>query len=110
VRIVYEPAKPAAAVGKMPTAIAITPDGKTAYVTNADSGTVTPISTATNRPGKPIKVGREPVGIAITPDGKTAYVANYYSGTVTPVRTATNTTERPIKAGRGPGTIAITPS
>ncbi len=76
---------------------------------NADSGTVTPISTATNRPGKPIKVGRGPDAIAITADGKTAYVANNYSGTVTPLQTATNTTEKPIKVGRGPAAIAITP-
>ena len=70
---------------------------------------MTPISTATNRPGTPIKVGHGPDGIAITPDGKTAYVANYYSDTVTPILTATNTTERSIKVGRGPGPIAITP-
>jgi hypothetical protein len=31
--------------------------GKTAYVTDVRSGTVTPISIATNTPGKPLKVG-----------------------------------------------------
>ncbi len=31
-----------------PSAIAITPDGKVAYVVNQGSGTVTPIRTATN--------------------------------------------------------------
>ena len=34
--------------------------------------TITPISTATNTPGKPIYVRRPPSAIAITPDGKTA--------------------------------------
>jgi DNA-binding beta-propeller fold protein YncE len=38
--------------------------------------TVTPIRTATNTPGRPIRVGSFPVAIAITPDSKTAYVAN----------------------------------
>ena len=47
--------------------IAITPDGKSAYVANWNSGTVTPICTATNTAGKPIKVGRKPADIAITP-------------------------------------------
>jgi DNA-binding beta-propeller fold protein YncE len=28
---------------------------------------VTPIATATNKPGKPIKVGNDPIAIAITP-------------------------------------------
>jgi len=51
----------------MPEAIAITPDGKTAYVVNTDSGTVTPIRTATNTALAPVKVGRGPVAIAITP-------------------------------------------
>ena len=59
--------------------IAITPDGKTAYVLT-DAGTVIPISTAANTPGKPIRVGRSrdfgPTFIAITPNGKTVYVAN----------------------------------
>ena len=49
---------------------------------------MTPISTITNMPGKPIKAGAA-VAIAITPDGKTVYVVNAYSDTVTPITTAT---------------------
>ena len=60
---------------------------------------MTPISTATNTAGKPIKVGTDPGAIAITPNGKTAYVANDGSGTVTPIDTATNTAGKPIKVG-----------
>jgi YVTN family beta-propeller protein len=98
------------AVGSGPAAIAITPDGKTAYVVNGTSGTVTPIETATNKPGPAITVGREPAAIAITPDGKTAYVANTSSGTVTPITTATDTAGPPITVGKYPMSIAITPS
>ena len=54
-----------------PVAIAITPDGQTAYVVNETSGTVTPIRIATNTAGKPIKVGNGAFAIAITPDGRT---------------------------------------
>src|SRR6266496_620302 len=54
-------------VGRVPTAIAITPDGKTAYVSSEDSSTVTPITTATNTAGKPIKVGPNPRRLASTP-------------------------------------------
>ena len=96
-------------VGQAPRAFAITPDGKTIYVTNYQSGTVTPILTATNTALAPIRVGGNPWAIAITPDGKTAYVANYQSGTVTPIRTATNTALAPIRVGRYPWPIAITP-
>ena len=53
-------AGPAIKVGDGPDGIAITPNGKTAYVVNAGSGTVTPISTATNMAGPAIKVGNVP--------------------------------------------------
>lgn len=46
--------------------MAITPDGKTTYVTNRASNTVTPIDVATNTPGVPIPAGSFPFGIAIT--------------------------------------------
>jgi hypothetical protein len=45
-------------VGAQPLAAAIAPGGRTANVVSFGSGTVTPIATATNRPGKPIRVGR----------------------------------------------------
>ncbi len=55
-------------VGTGPDAIAITPNGKTAYVANGGSGTVTPINTTTtNRAGHAIKVGAFPDAIASTP-------------------------------------------
>jgi DNA-binding beta-propeller fold protein YncE len=51
-------------------AIAVTPDGRTAYVVNfvaTGNGTVTPITTATNTPGKPIKAGTGPRNLVIVP-------------------------------------------
>jgi YVTN family beta-propeller protein len=86
-----------------PMAIAITPDGTTAYVANGASSTVTPIDLATNTAGKPINLSGKPGAdaIAITPDGTTAYVANQPSSTVTPIDLATNTAGKPIKVGQG---------
>ncbi len=86
----------------MPVGIAITPDGKTAYVANANSNTVTPIDTATNTAVTPIWPVTNPVGVAITPDGKTAYVTNSASNAVTPIATATNTAGTPIAVGSVP--------
>ena len=91
---------------KDPGAIAITPNGNTAYVVNRGSDTVTPIQTATNKAGKAITVGKNPGAIAITPNGKTAYVVNgNFSGpgTVTPISTATNKAGKPITVGKNPG-------
>ena len=92
--------------------IALTPDGKTAYVANEDfvstqAGTVTPISTATNTPGKPIRISGGAGIVAITPDGKTAYVAG--ADKIVPISTATNTPGRPIRIYGSPSDIAITP-
>jgi DNA-binding beta-propeller fold protein YncE len=93
--------------------IAITPDGKTAYVLDRNDFTVIPVSTATNTAGRPIHFARSrfdgPSFIAITPDGKTVYVADTGLHAVVPVSTATNTAGRPIPVGMGPSAIAITP-
>jgi DNA-binding beta-propeller fold protein YncE len=45
----------------------------TVFVTNDDSGTVTPIRAAANAADLAITIGGHPLAIAITPDGKTAY-------------------------------------
>jgi hyaluronoglucosaminidase len=94
-------------------AIAITPDGKTAYVLNEGTvdhpASVTPISLATNTSGKPIKAGNDLWAMAVTPNGKTLYIVNFSPGTVTPAATATNTPGKPIKIGAGADAIAITP-
>jgi YVTN family beta-propeller protein len=104
--------------GTVPVAVAVTPDGKTAYVaatTFRGYEMVTPIDTAANTAGKPIRIGTSDAGgcdtdvIAITPDGKTAYVSNQGSGTVTPIDTVANTTGTPIPVGGSPGRIAIAP-
>jgi hyaluronoglucosaminidase len=115
-------------VGQWPVAIAITPNGKTAYVAGTGSGptgciqaacsgqapaagsgtaTVTPIITSTNKPGRPIKIAGGAGDIAITPNGTTAYIVS--SPYVIPVRTAANTALKAVTVGPEPIVIAITP-
>ncbi|MDR3549865.1 MAG: right-handed parallel beta-helix repeat-containing protein, partial [Candidatus Babeliales bacterium] len=53
------------AVGNSPVGIAITPDGATAYVTNLNDNTITPITIATNTPLAPISGFFNPFAIAI---------------------------------------------
>jgi DNA-binding beta-propeller fold protein YncE len=100
-------------------AIAVAPDGKTAYVSSepktnpepfctGQTGELTPVSTATNVPGRPIQVGCRPYLLAITPDGQTVWVASGQN-TVTPIATATNTAGKPIKFSGSIAAIAITP-
>jgi YVTN family beta-propeller protein len=105
---------PSAAASTTPAARPAHP--VTAYVANFSSGTVTPISTAINKAGKPITVGGNPAAIAITPDGKTAYVAldnstsrGDFPGQVIPISTVTNKAGKGITVGIDPAAIAITP-
>ena len=92
-----------------PSALAITPDAKSAWIVNREEGTVTPVTLSTGTVGSAIAVGIKPCAIAITPDGKTAYVVNFGSNNVTPVNLASGTAGAAIAVGSGPYSIAITP-
>ncbi|MEV0946128.1 YncE family protein [Rhodococcus sp. NPDC049939] len=95
-------------VGGGPSEVAITPNGKRAYVTNSGSDTVSVINTFTQRVTDTIEVGDRPTGVAITPDGTRAYVTNSNVDTVSVISTATNTVTTTIKVGDGANAVAIT--
>jgi len=60
-----------------PLGIAISPDGKTAYVVLDNNDTLTKISLTQNPvEGQEIRVGNVPNSVIISPDGTTAYVSN----------------------------------
>jgi len=99
-------------VGSLPQGVAVTPDGKHAYVAIFSAFAVSVIDTATNTVvGAPIPVGTDPVGVAVTPDGTHVYVTNdNVFGTVSVIDTASNTVVgAPIPVGDQPEGIAITP-
>ncbi len=103
-------------VGNGPTAIALTPNGSTAYVTNESSNTVTAINTATNTVAATISVGTNPFLVAVSPDSTTAYVANNSfsnpnAGSVSVINTATNTVTATIALGgtNDPAGLAVSP-
>jgi DNA-binding beta-propeller fold protein YncE len=121
IRIATNTPGPAIPVPPDSHAIAITPDGKTAYVLTSnyrvmgsnqvDPGSVTPIRTATNTPGPAIPdpdANGAAVAMVFSADGKTAYLLN--SDEVIPVRTATNTLGIPIPVQGNATAIVITPA
>ena len=93
--------------------MAITPNGKTIYVSGDEPNAVIPVSAVTHKVGKPIEFGRQvPEEMVITPNGKTVYVLPDGGNEIIPIATATNTLEKPIRAGQGVGgpyQMAITP-
>src|SRR5947208_11604345 len=74
--------------GSGPSAVAITRDRRTVYITDAFSDTVSqydvdPLSGAlTPKVPATVVTGMYPDGVAVAPDGRSAYVANGGSGTV----------------------------
>ncbi len=62
----------------LPSGVAVSPDGKTAYAVLNTNNTLTRIdlTAATPVEGSEIRVGNIPHSVVISPDGKTAYVSN----------------------------------
>jgi hypothetical protein len=105
----HRPGKPIK-VGANPQAIAITPDGSTAFVANYGSNSVTPISTAAGRPGPAVPVGQAPNSLAVTPGSTKVFVVGGDSDTVTAITAATGRAGRGIPVGYSPAAVAISPS
>lgn len=116
-------------VGPGPMYLAITPNGRTAYVAESgwtshpvDSYDITPVELPSGRVLPPIRTGLGPFDVALTPNAKMAYVANMGSltgpslldmhdaTTVTPIDLSDRKPLAPIEVGPGPGWIAITPN
>ena len=99
-------------VGQRPSSVAITPDGRRVYVTNAGSGTiagttVSVIDALTSSVIATVPVGSDPSGLTITPDGARAYVANGAANSVSVIDTGSNTVTATISVGREPVGVAI---
>jgi YVTN family beta-propeller protein len=108
------------AVGFGPFEVAVTPNGKTAFVTNANVGglevgdlgnSVSTIDVKTRiKDPTDITVGVEPLRVAITPDGKTAFVANFRGNSVSTIDVKARTknpTDIPVSAN--PNGVTFTP-
>ena len=100
-----------------PSNVAITPDGRLAYVTSTSEGTVTPIDLTTGRTNQPIRVAHANT-IGIDPDGTTALVgsnnleAGGGSGTdyITPIDLATGQTRASIPVDVSPVAFGFAPN
>ena len=63
--------------------VAVTPDGKRAFVANIGSGSVTAIDLETGSKLRDIATGEGAEGIAVTPDGREVWVGNRAADTLT---------------------------
>jgi len=92
-----------------PMGIAVTPDGKTIYVSTGRGGQVVAVDAATDAVKGSVAVGKRPWGIALTPDGKKLYSANGPSNDVSVVDLESLTVTKTIPAGGVPWGVAIGP-
>ena len=102
------------ALGGTPTAVAVSPDGKRAYVTVPATSTVAVVDTINSQIIKNVTVGANPAGLAVSADGRRVYVTNSGSNTVSvidtdPTSATVNTEIRRITVGSDPTGIAVTP-
>lgn len=96
-------------VGSQPDALAITPNGATAYIADYGSSEVVPVSLATGDLGTPIVLSDRPAAIAIAPNGQTAYVVSD-SGREWPINLSTGHLGNPSSIPANSDAIAIAPS
>lgn len=83
-------------VGAYPAAVAVSPDGATAYVANARGDSLSVIDTATETVAATVGVGALPLGVAVSPDGAAVYVTAFGDDALTVVDPATDTVVRSI--------------
>ena len=101
---------PAIATGDLPTGVAVSHDGRRAYVVNQEGDSVTVIDVATMTPATTIPVGNAPYTIAVSPDDRKAYVTRPADDTVTVLDLTTNTSTGDIALpGLSPRGIAFAP-
>ncbi|MEO7191299.1 MAG: beta-propeller fold lactonase family protein [Vicinamibacterales bacterium] len=94
--------------GQDPESFDISPDGKTAYVSNEDAAEMTVLDIAAGTITKRVKVGEEPEGVRVRPDGKVVYVTCEGANEVVAIDTATYAVLAHMKMGGRPRGIEFT--
>lgn len=103
------------AVGLHPSGMALSPDGRRVYVTNANSDTVSVISVAADKvtdtlvvkPLKGLPFGSAPNDVAVAPDGSILYVANGGDNAIAVIDLEKGKIKGMIPTGWYPGAVAI---
>jgi len=93
----------------LPRAVAISPDGRTAFTSNARSGSVSGIDVMMGVVLRTLEVEGRPEGMAFSPDGRILHVALPDQGSVVLVDTVRIEEAGRIETGPCPVQLAVTP-
>ncbi|HEY6495393.1 MAG TPA: YncE family protein [Trebonia sp.] len=86
-------------VGQLPWDVVVSADGKTAYVANPDSDSVSVISTAANAVTATVSVSGDPDTLGLTPDGSQLWIGQRSLANVTLLDTKTATVVGSLNLG-----------
>ncbi|MEO7434633.1 MAG: beta-propeller fold lactonase family protein [Candidatus Binatia bacterium] len=95
------------ALASVPTALAITPNGRRAYVANGLDATVSAVDLVTQNTIDTIPVGPQPVGIAVSADGRAIYVTSFANDQLSAISTVSNTVVATAPIGDSPRAIVV---
>ncbi len=87
--------------------IALSPEGKTAYVANFFTANVSVVDLVAKAVAATIAVGSGPNSVVMAPDGNTVYVTNFFSDTVSVIDTGSRMVKATIPVGSFPRGAAI---
>ena len=93
--------------GQDPETFDISPDGRTAYLSNEETAEMSALDLTTGKITGTVKVGEEPEGVTIRPGGKEVYVTSEGDGMVYIVDTAALKVVTKLKAGDRPRSVAF---
>lgn len=90
-----------------PVGMALSPDGRTAYVGLGRANHVAAVDVATRKVKAYVLVGKRAWGLALSRDGRRLYVANGLSDDLTVVDTTSLRPLKTIRVGRVPHTVVV---
>ena len=96
-----------AAAYRSPLAVAVSPDGKTVYVSDKTAKCVTVLDVAGNQSSSDIPIPNEPNGLALSADGKTLYVAERKAHAVALIDAGKGAVSGRIAVGLWPVAVAL---
>ncbi|HID24413.1 MAG TPA: c-type cytochrome [Planctomycetaceae bacterium] len=94
-------------VYRSPLAIAVTPDGKTAFVSDQTARNISVLDLTQNKKRAEIPLNGQPRRLALSPDGRTLFVAERLVGTVAVIDTVSAKVKQRIRVGRWPVAVAV---
>ncbi len=96
-------------LGHEPAHVIIDPQGRLAYASNAEDGTLSVVDVAARKVVREIKTGKRPHGLRMSPDGREIYVANTGDDSVSVIDVAAAKEVARIPVGKAPAQVGFTP-